>query len=993
MYAPTRDAEWLLVNVLVQGVLSGVSALDYHGTKLRYLTSLQLQEQQTTRTTQQVFKVRYSNISVAAGTFSTYKVWDVICDVDVVQAEDDSKVVQHAKRLWLASIPRLNDEGLLEIGKTRCYSVMRQRLLPNVPIATIHREAGRDSVICVMRSENHVTLESVFLQMRRSSRGVRTVVIATHITGFKPVDAVGYIRSLLRAQDWQEAIRWIFEKLGATSTVMAMLQLLMINIAEVQSYRYLLPGSIGTDANHYSTLVSDYTVSSEALLLCQMLLRFLRVEAGEIPPDDRDDCANKVVDSYAILMGKLFRKLVLGLGIGVVPRAKIGEPLLFRELLDAYVKNSWSVVEEYNSDMQITRGIEYTGAANVAAAQHEVVILANTSSTGGTFGEVFDVRMVHPSQRGFLCMLRTADDTNAGLKLYLASDCRISTSQYLFGISRDDDNARLRELLSRCEPLSEVFWVHNSNLVGLGGTDNIVHLLKELKMQNREVSWNLYPGVIESRCCYGRFLCTSATYGTLDSREVDCYAGARDCVSNFSLLCHEVVYMNRMPPARAMLSTKIMQKCITAHPPPPHEMHSSDYSHLCYAQSPLVTTTKASSFCYGYNAVVCYATLQGYGIEDGIIVNRASVERGLFMIVKRFSMIWTLREKCTATEYVINARVGDTVKEGAVLAVFTCEDENGTTTVTKLKHCKPYQCKVADIDITFNTGKAKGTGMIDPRFLAECSVTLVRCKRFRTGDKLSSRSGQKAVAVRLMDQCDMPMIHTLHAPSGAVIREPPPTVDIIVNPLSLVSRCTVSQSISSMLGMLVTGEGAVAVETPFTGTEIVYRSGWDPCTGETRYPLEVNKMRDYSAVLLDGATGTLLTPRAAVGIEYYMVLSHVADEKVRISSASTYSQVGGSLGFSESGNYVKYNWQELSALLHAKAYKLLDEIYLETGNSCYYPYCSSCDRDTEPSGGTCCVCGSNITHRVQASRSFVTAERLSKVLFVDMSIQGKESDS
>jgi len=1006
MYAPSKDAEYTLMTILMNGILEGISNFEYHGNKIRYVNSInaadvpesisvekrsninKVTSMQTIRGTQVVSSVKYSNIHIEPAMYKASEVWNVYASVNIVDPTNISNIRECATGIWLASIPKLNEDGVIEIGKMRYYTVMRQRLIPNVPIVTVRRESDRNIITCMLRSENMVTLESVFITMRRSARSSRNIMINIPIAGFKSLDAVGYVRGLIRAQDWQGAMRKIFLILGASETVMNLLQLQMLNTSDVTCSKYIMPGTIGSFSQHYGILLDDYILTSEATMICMMILKFLRVESGEIEPDDRDDCRYKVVESYANLMGKLIRKLIIGIGVNVISKSKADEPAIFDELIDAYVSNAWSVIDDY-SDMQISRSIDYTGLVNIIASLQEVVILANPNSSSTTFGEEFDVRMVHPTQRGFLCMLRTADDTNAGLKLYLASDCRISREQYMFGVSRDDDNYQLRMKLSTYPSAQNIIWLHNSIIVGINTYNNIIHLLRQLKLIRPELSWSVEDGVIESRYYYGRMLCKLSDSEMYDTREIDAHENVRNRASTFSILCNEIVYLNRMPPARAMLSAKIMQKCITAHPPPIHQLHSTDYSYISCAQKPLVTTSKSNSFCFGQNVVVGYTTLESLGIEDGIVVNRGSIERGMFHIVKRFSLLWKLRENQKATEYLINVKIGEVVKEGSVLAVFTCTDDQGFETVAKLKHVKPYECKVVDVEITFDTHRLKSRGMIDPKYLIECTVTLTKSGRFKTGNKVSSRFGQKGVVIQVRNEEDMPMIHSMHMKGRCGKCSPPPTVDIIVDPLSIVSRCTISQSVSSMLGLLCTEEGAVAVETPFAGTELVYTSH----QSTMRNPVDVNAVSDYTATLIDGVSGYPLADNISIGIEYYMVLNHIAEEKVRISSSNSTSSASGALNMTDAGNYVRYNWQELSALLHAKAYKLLDDLYSETEDAGYYPYCVECEKDCETVEGQCSLCKSSVTYRVQTSKSFTTARRLARVLGIEIGVRAEVLDT
>jgi DNA-directed RNA polymerase beta subunit len=1006
------QAEALLIQTLIPGILRGLSNREMRGGR-----------------------VVYSNVRVIPDVYDLRDVWNVYCDVEIdMVGNDDNYGVTHrsCNDLWLASIPRFNDAGLLVINGKYYHTVMRQRLIPNVPISFV-RYRGDDRVVsCMLRSENMETLESMSLRMYRQSRQPKSVVMELDIGGSKPMDVLGYMRYRINHVEWISTTRLMMKLLRASTTIQCLINLLIVNAEDTQPPPYVMPSTVSASGEHYYTLLGDVYVCTECVIICQMLIKFLSVESCESEPDDLDDYRNKIVDDYGNIMGKLFRKLVMKCGINVANVSDVRMPKIYDKLLDAFTYNRWEVVDMHDSKLQISRIVDHSSPNCIQAALDEIVIISSAYLSANDIEETYDVRMIHPSQHGFVCVVRTADDTNAGMRLYLASDCTISRNLYTFGVSSRDDNMRLRNILQELtssSPTSHVganmsnssslktnvnmsqqhvsnsfswqtdakIWIHNGHIVGLMSIMAAESILSDLKSRQASLSFSIHD-TIDSRDFYGRFMYKATLHDgsrvLVDTREIE---RLRHMVairpSNFSRICYEIPYMNRMPVARTMLATKIMQKCISAHPPLDT---SVDYSQLIYSQDPMIITTKSSGYCYGYNALVCYCTYRGMGIEDGIIVNKSSVERGLFMIYKRVNMIWYKPDGCTVTDYIINTKINSEVKDGTVIVAIVCRSDNGEIVTSKIKHTKPYICKVDDIELTFDTGSTRMKGVVAPKFLVSVSVSLTRCKRFRTGDKLSSRSAQKAVAVSILNDCDMPVIMDYYNINndvsngrekpidGNVFRRYPATVDMIINPLSIISRCTVSQDITSSLGIIGSDVCAKFVHHPFGHTEISYVTRHDSSDMNGRI-FNVDDVHGNRVVLMDGCTGEVHDCEATIGIEYYMVLNHIADTKSRISRTMENAGSGNSMIKDNKDSQVRYNWQELSALIHAKANTLISTIYNNTGEMGYYPYCDNCERCVDvDENADCCYCKSPISSRITMPKSFMTTKKVSQVLGMDM---------
>jgi predicted RNA-binding Zn-ribbon protein involved in translation (DUF1610 family) len=146
-------------------------------------------------------------------------------------------------------------------------------------------------------------------------------------------------------------------------------------------------------------------------------------------------------------------------------------------------------------------------------------------------------------------------------------------------------------------------------------------------------------------------------------------------------------------------------------------------------------------------------------------------------------------------------------------------------------------------------------------------------------------------------------------------------------------------------------------------------------------------VRSESVEFTDGDVGITFSAGVKIGLEYYLVLNHIADTKLRYKGPIHRDAMTGSIQTSKSETCIRYNWQELIAMLHSKSYSLASSIYNDPGSKGNYPYCTSCDRDVETlDDNRCKICGNSVDARVTFSKQLGTVKRLLQMLGVDMKI-------
>ncbi|CAH3030121.1 unnamed protein product [Porites evermanni] len=296
-------------------------------------------------------------------------------------------------------------------------------------------------------------------------------------------------------------------------------------------------------------------------------------------------------------------------------------------------------------------------------------------------------------------------------------------------------------------------------------------------------------------------------------------------------------------------------------------------------QSPLVRPAAHDEFAVdnyalGTNAVVAVISYTGYDMEDAMILNKASFERGFAHGTVLKCEIVDLN-KIAGTGKNSSLRFGCLPNDDRVQGFL---DIDGLPPIgAKLETGNPYYCYIDD-----NTGKAvikkysslenavvddvkilgndDGTGT-----LQRVSIKLRIQRNPIIGDKFSSRHGQKGICSQKWPIENMPFTE-----SGM-------TPDIIFNPHGFPSRMTIGMMIESMAGKSASLNGAVYDATPFTFSED------DPAVNYFGNLLKQSGYNFYGTErMYSGTDGREFEADIFFGIVYYQRLRHMVADKYQV---------------------------------------------------------------------------------------------------------------
>jgi DNA-directed RNA polymerase II subunit RPB2 len=299
---------------------------------------------------------------------------------------------------------------------------------------------------------------------------------------------------------------------------------------------------------------------------------------------------------------------------------------------------------------------------------------------------------------------------------------------------------------------------------------------------------------------------------------------------------------------------------------------------LNYPQKQLVTSrykqyTDVDKLPYGVNCIVAIASYTGYNQEDSVILNKSSVERGMFNSV--YYRSYEDSEESTPQGeriYFGNPKFQKDI-EKKTMTNFDKLDEGGfaiegqyvTADDAIIGKCSHREGQGVT-GVSAKTLKFGTSGKVDKVVvyknrdnLRSCKVRIRKQKIPEIGDKFSSRPGQKGVCGLLLKQSEMPFSENGMVP------------DIIVNPHAIPSRMTINQLLEVVLGKSAALGGFLGDATPFQNNDIrdyaklMQKYGYDEWGDE---------------VLYSGITGEQLKTKVFFGPTYYQRIKLIVSDKM-----------------------------------------------------------------------------------------------------------------
>ncbi|XP_051121595.1 DNA-directed RNA polymerase I subunit 2 isoform X2 [Andrographis paniculata] len=360
--------------------------------------------------------------------------------------------------------------------------------------------------------------------------------------------------------------------------------------------------------------------------------------------------------------------------------------------------------------------------------------------------------------------------------------------------------------------------------------------------------------------------------------------------------------------------------------------------HLQTPQTPIVRTKtyetyNIDDYPLGTNAIVAVLAYSGYDMEDAMVLNKSSVDRGMCRGYIYQTETIDLTEQAVRSAASQKSFGISNLKDGEAETARKFIDSDGLPYVgQRIGPNNPY-CSIYDATTsTVRTNKLKSS---EPAYVDFVAVDVKNDKplqkaniRFRhprnpiIGDKFSSRHGQKGVCSQLWPDIDMPF-------SGTTGMRP----DLIINPHAFPSRMTIAMLLESIAAKGGSLHGKFVDATPFSssmkksdGSESDSNSLLDDLGS-----MLVERGFNYHGVevLYSGVYGTELTCEIFIGPVYYQRLRHMVSDKYQVRSTGTVDSITRQpIKGRKRGGGVRFGEMERDSLLaHGAAYLLHDRLH------------------------------------------------------------------
>ena len=159
---------------------------------------------------------------------------------------------------------------------------------------------------------------------------------------------------------------------------------------------------------------------------------------------------------------------------------------------------------------------------------------------------------------------------------------------------------------------------------------------------------------------------------------------------------------------------------------------------------------------------------------------------------------------------------------------------------------------------------------LEPGVLKRIRVEVAQFRRIKVGDKLAGRHGNKGVVSMILPDEEMPYL------------EDGTPVDIVLNPLGVVSRMNIGQILETHLGWAANKLGYLAVTPSLLGAK----------AEDIKEELKKAGLPESGQVVVyDGRTGLQFPKKVTVGYMYMMKLIHMVEDKIHMRSIGPYSLI------------------------------------------------------------------------------------------------------
>jgi DNA-directed RNA polymerase subunit B len=765
----------------------------------------------------------------------------------------------------------------------------------------------------------------------------------------------------------------------------------------------------------------------KAVTLCKLVKQFLIAKENPELRTDKDHYANKRVRLSGDLLATLFRVnlgiLIRDIQYSLQKSSKrkkffsikiIAKSTLFSHRVEsAIATGSWT-----GERSGITQNMDKTNyLATISQLQRVSSMLPSDQ-------ENFSARTLHPTHYGRFCPIETPEGTEIGLRKNLAIMSQVSTRTNLEenkffkdmeteGLERESVNGtevffngifigsvkdpeefveRIREKRRGCSLPIQLNIRYDPHFLHIVISTEPGRVLRPLiivdrgvprfkndhmiRLEQKEINWDdlVKEGIIEYLdaseeesalvALHEEDLTPEHTHLEIDSTDL------------LGVITSLVPYGNHDQSSRLNRGSKTQKQALGLYSANYLSRLDTDVSILQYPQKPVVRSfvyDTLNTYPAGQNLVVAIMTYEGYNMEDALVFNRGSLDRGVgrsfyFRPYSAIEMNYAggLRDEIAIPEKDTSGYKTETsyrFLEGDGIIYPEAEVSEGEVLIGKMSPPK-FLSEAREISVRTKkessvTMKQEEKGIIEAVFVTEDDdgnrIVQVKTRDQRIpelGDKFATSHGQKGVIGMVVDEEDVPFTSKGIKP------------DIIFNPHGLPSRMTVGYLLELLAGKVGCLKGDVVDGTSFSGSS----------KKELENQLEKLGFRyDGKETMYSGITGKKMTAKIFVGNLYYLKLKYMVGNKLHGRASGkvallTRQPVEGR----SRGGALRLGEMEQQALVAHGASLLLKERY--DSDKVVLPICTKCGsiaiEDNIRNKIICPLCNSEDVESVEVSYAF-----------------------
>jgi DNA-directed RNA polymerase II subunit RPB2 len=691
------------------------------------------------------------------------------------------------------------------------------------------------------------------------------------------------------------------------------------------------------------------TFRRKAYLLGQMLKMALDVEIGRRAPSDRDSFQFKRFKTSGVLMFDEFRRVYRENGREMLlrlDRENTFNPTTYRDkrLVDLIEpENIGRYWRGYIMLNELSKSFKGSWGGRVGISQELMRVsylsaihhLRKTDLQIDKSTSTAPPRRLYASQFGLMCPVDSPDGSDIGYKKSLALFAQISTA-----VPAEDIKKILRDtkLIREVQDIHPSTWKPewsrvfiNSDLwaVCLGNTEQLHKILVNARRSGAiapsvSLSWMRVNNEYKIYCDAGRPIRPVYREGTTQDSirnaktwkdilghmdYIDAYESDSLRISmspyhpslpseihmsfNMSALANMVPYSNHNPGPRSVFSIQQQKSAASWYHTNYMKRFDTIGEFLVLPQKPLSQTWlyeqmmgRGGCLPYGENAIVAITMYGGHNQEDSMIMNEASLRRGMYQTMYYHSYdhaeemvnlgLQTHTEIANPLKREVKRKEGfnyEMLDEDGIIRVNSLvtpetilvgmlapiTNANGSVTGYRDASVEPKRGQIGRVDAvyTYTVQVPAGDKMIG---LKGVKIRVVEDRSPVVGDKMSSRHSQKGTVGEVMSEADMPFTSRGLRP------------DLIFNPHGIPTRMTVGQFLEAGTNKLGIELGSFVDATPFSVDNRIpdlkaalMKMGFEPHGHE---------------VLYNGMTGEQMDADIFMGPIYYQRLKQMVEDKI-----------------------------------------------------------------------------------------------------------------